>query len=535
MVCRKILLTLMRPVVAFSLSFVAIGLSISLHQNRAQAEQRLAFPTAESAVDPPYSVTVNGQSVPVEPGTRLQATFFVRFRASGSSEITVRSVTDSQASFSLRPDRCSADTKVEAGAITFQMAGSAPRIVKADGLPYLFLFPAPPLQAPGFSPSQVIAIPPDSDSVAEHTERIQSAIDGLSAAGGGTVYLLSGIHHARAIHLRSHVTLHVAAGAVLQGTGDPNDYRASHGRLALILVDHAENARICGQGIIDGLGHVLQRDHGAKAHLIDALSCRNLKIESVFLRDPGAWTIHLIGCSDVTVFRVKILGDWMLANTDGINPDMSANVLIEDCFIYSGDDALAVKTTGGLDLGRASHHIAARDCIIMTRKTSCKIGTESRHDIHDVLFENIDIVDSSRGCALWMRDGATYSDITFRNIRMNLLRLPEEKWSGEAYRVSIQERDGRGRMENILFDRVQARSPHRSILFSEVGYPLRGVTFKGCVWHAEADGMIPHVEVDNAKDIVFIGCSVERGGIRRAFAENLVRGSSRRGVRVKGE
>ena len=53
-----------------------------------------------------------------------------------------------------------------------------------------------------------------------------------------------------------------------------------------------------------------------------------------------------------------------------------------------------------------------------------------------------DIVDSSRGRALWMRDGATYSDIAFRSIRMNLMRIPEEKWSGEAYRVAVQEREG---------------------------------------------------------------------------------------------
>jgi hypothetical protein len=525
---------LMWPAVTCLLFFSAIDLSTSSEQNRAHVEQRSAFPIAESAVKPPYSVTVNGQSVPVEPGTRLQSTYFVRFWASGSAEITVRSATDSQASFSLRPDRYSADAKVVAGAIIFQVADDTPRIVKADGLPYLFLFPEPLLPAPDSSNPQVIAIHANSGSVAQHTQCIQSTIDRLSAAGGGTVYLLSGMHRSRVIHLKSHVTLHLAAGAVLQGTGNPNDYEATHGRLALILVDRAEDAAICGQGIIDGAGHVLQKEHGAKAHLIDALSCRHLKIEGVVLRNPGAWTVHLIGCSDVTMSRIKILGDWMLANTDGIDPDMSENVLIEDCFIYSGDDALVVKTTGSLGLQRASHHITARDCIVMTRKTSCKIGTESRYDIHDVLFESIDIVDSSRGCALWMRDGATYSNITFRNIRMNLLRLPEEEWSGEAYRVAIQQRDGHGTMQNILFEQIQAQSPYRSILFSKLQYPLSGITFRDCIWRADVDGRIPHVEVDNANDISFIDCSVERKNTRQPFTERLIQGSSRRAVHVKG-
>jgi len=497
--------------------------------------QRIAFPIAEDAVDSPYAVTVNGQSIPVEQGTRIQATYFARFWASGPSVITVRPTADTQASFSLRPDRYSADAKIEAGTITFQVADNTPRILKAGGLPYLFLFPEPRLRAPDPSASQVIAIPPHSGSAAQHARRIQFAIDRMSTAGGGTVYLQPGIHPSQVIHLKSHVTLYLAAGTVLQGTGSPTDYEAAHGRRTLILVDHAEDAAIRGQGIIDGAGHILQKEHDAKGHIIDALSCRRLKIEDVLLRDPGAWTVHLIGCRDVVISRVKILGDWMLANTDGVDPDMSENVLIEDCCIYSGDDALVVKATGRLGLKRASHHITARNCIVMTRKTSCKIGTESRYDIHDVLFENIEIVDSSRGCALWMRDGATYSDITFRNIRMNLMRLPEEKWSGEAYRVSIQERDGQGKMRNILFDQVQAQSPHRSILFSKIPRPVRGITFKNCLWRAGVDGTIPHIEVDNAEAISFIGCSVEREGIRQPFTKRLVQGPSRRAVRVNGK
>lgn len=526
---------LIRTVLAYLFFCFAIPFAASAGSDEAHADSRVAMPSPEIAADAPYQVTVDGQSVPIEPGTRLQKTYVARFWTRGPVQVTVRAAAASQASFFLRPRRYSADVKADAHGVSFQVADHAPRIVKADGLPYLFLFPEPRLPGSDASAPDVIAITANDGSVAEHTRRIQSAVDRLSAAGGGTVHLRAGIHRSRVIHLKDRVTLHLAAGAVLRGTGRPEDYKAAHGRLALILVDRAEEAKICGQGIIDGLGHVLQKKHGVKARLIDALSCRRFEMSDVFLRDPGAWTVHLIGCSDVKISRVKVLGDWRLANTDGINPDMSDNVRIEECFIYSGDDAIAVKATGGLGIRQAAHHIAAKDCLIMTRKTSCKIGTESRYDIHDVLFENIEIVDSSRGCALWMRDGATYSDITYRDIRMNLMRLPGEKWSGEAYRVSIQERHGKGKMQRILFDRVVARSPQRSILFSEIRRPLRGVTFRNCVWRADTDGTIPHVEVDNAEDISFVNCSIERKDERQPFPEHLIQGPSRHAVEVRGE
>ncbi len=514
------------------LSAVVVGLSWGSPVARAAAG--VALPAAESATDAPYSVSVNGHPIPVEPGTRLERTYVARFRSTGSSPATVRVSAKGGGSLSLRPDRAGAEATVEAGALTFRVADTTPRIVRAEGHGYLFLFPEPPGPRPDESAAGVVAIAPADGAVAEHTQRIQEAIDRVSAAGGGTVYLRPGVHRCRSIRLRSHVTLHVAAGAMLQGTGRPEDYQAARGGRCLVLVDRAEGAAICGLGILDGAGHVLQKRHGVKARLIVALSCRRLTIRDVVLRDPGAWTVHLIGCHDVSVARVKVLGDWGLANTDGINPDMSDDVVIEDCFIYSGDDAIAVKTTGSFGIGRASHHITARDCIIMTRKTSCKIGTESRYDIHDVLFEDIEIVDSSRGCALWMRDGATYSNITYRDIRMNLMRLPGEQWSGEAYRIIMQERHGQGKVNGILFDRIQAASPQRSILSSKIGHPVCGVTFKGCIWHADATGCTAHVEVDHAKDITFVGCFVERDGRRRPFTKRLIQGPSRDAVRVKG-
>jgi polygalacturonase len=246
------------------------------------------------------------------------------------------------------------------------------------------------------------------------------------------------------------------------------------------------------------------------------------------LRDPGAWTVHFIGCKNVTVSNIKILGDWALSNTDGIDPDMSQNVTIEDCFVYSGDDAIVVKTTGALGVKGSSQDIVAKRCVLMTKKTSLKIGTESRYDIRNILYEDIDIVDSSRGCALWMRDGATYANITFRDIRMpNLMRFPNEQWSGEAYRVSIQERHRRGRMENILFERIRARSEQRSILFSKLDYPVEGLTFKDCVWWAKEDESIPHIEANNAKSIKLINCKIETAGNVEAFPTSLLTGSSK--------
>ena len=81
--------------------------------------------------------------------------------------------------------------------------------------------------------------------------------------------------------------------------------------------------------------------------------------------------------------------------------------------------------------------------------------------------------------------------------------------------------------------RVGIAQVRNNILFSKLDYPVRGVTFKDCVWCAEVGGRIPHVEVDNANEISFINCSFEREGVRQPFTKRLVQGPSRHVVRVK--
>ena len=53
------------------------------------------------------------------------------------------------------------------------------------------------------------------------TQEIQSAIDALSAAGGGTLTLQPGVYHTGALHLKSGVELHLAsAGTVVRFVTD---------------------------------------------------------------------------------------------------------------------------------------------------------------------------------------------------------------------------------------------------------------------------------------------------------------------------
>ena len=63
-----------------------------------------------------------------------------------------------------------------------------------------------------------------------NTEALQRAIDQAAAAGGGTVWVPSGEFLTGGLVLRSRVTLHLEAGAILRGSTRVEDYQYHPGR-----------------------------------------------------------------------------------------------------------------------------------------------------------------------------------------------------------------------------------------------------------------------------------------------------------------
>ena len=127
------------------------------------------------------------------------------------------------------------------------------------------------------------------------------------------------------------------------------------------------------------------------------------------LRNPGGWNAVIARCRDTVFQNVKVLNDTNVFNTDGINPNSSRDVVIEDCFLYAGDDPFAVKTLED----RPAENIRILNNLVITKRTAMKIGTESNGDIRNVLFMGNHILEADLAFGIYNRDGATIENIRF--------------------------------------------------------------------------------------------------------------------------
>lgn len=206
-------------------------------------------------------------------------------------------------------------------------------------------------------------------------------------------------------------------------------------------------------GIIDGNGRKLRDQYGdqARMRIFLIISSKNINIEGVIAKNPGSWNTQIRFSEIVNLRNVKLLNDATLSNTDGFDPDASSRVVIENCFAYCGDDNVAIKVTDAKGPVKKTSDITVKGCVFLTRKSSLKVGTESRGtSISNVLFEDNDVIMSDRGMALYCSDGAAYENIRYINNRFET-NYPDSKRMGIQFVINKRNPNSLiGTMDKVL-------------------------------------------------------------------------------------
>ncbi len=290
-------------------------------------------------------------------------------------------------------------------------------------------------------------------SAKENQKAIQEAIDEVSKNGGGTVRVPAGTFLSGTLFLKDNVRLHLCHGAVLMSSLDEDDISSfpKDDDTDLSEVDgaeggffigayHAKNIRIEGSGTIDGQGDRVFFDtdcdkgfhecpkqaSGFRPRLLLFEDVEGLCVSDITLKDSAFWTFHMAGCVDVNIRDISIKNDDRGVNNDGIDPDCCKNVVIRGCNIWTADDAIVIKSTAPMAKKYgACENITVSDCILHTRCSALKIGTETFGPIRNITFGNCIVRDASRAVGIWMRDGGLIEKIIIHDIAGSVRRYAD--------------------------------------------------------------------------------------------------------------
>ncbi|HEY4356578.1 MAG TPA: glycosyl hydrolase family 28 protein [Acidobacteriaceae bacterium] len=202
------------------------------------------------------------------------------------------------------------------------------------------------------------------DGTTLDTTAVQKAIDTCTADGGGTVLVPAGKFVIGTVELKSNVTLHLAAGSTLLGSGDGKQYHAvdaiplrgdstlGDGNWALLFAVNARNVTIEGAGTIDGQGpqfHSQVRGTPPPSGLggnrrpyhILAYRCERLVVRDIALVDCAYHSIRVIQSKQVHMEQLYI-HNRVNGNNDGFHFISAENVTVNNCTVYCQDDACAL-------------------------------------------------------------------------------------------------------------------------------------------------------------------------------------------------
>ena len=291
----------------------------------------------------------------------------------------------------------------------------------------------------GWHGPELVITPDLSDPKA--TEAIQAAIDQAAALGGGTV-LINTTAVTGSLVMKSNVRLMIAEGAKLLASTDLSDFpehicqrvtvQDTHMGMnqALIFAEGCENICLCGPGEIDGRGTQDNFPGGETQHgtpgrpfLIRMVDCKGVHVHDITLRDAACWMENYFNCNNVLLERLTVRNQANY-NNDGIDIDGCRDVVIRDCDVISGDDALCFKGASECNTER----VLVENCKLYSSCNALKVGTDTQGDFRRVFVRNCQLGGvaedargikhpcSDSGISLEMVDGGTLEDFVLTGI-----------------------------------------------------------------------------------------------------------------------
>ena len=394
------------------------------------------------------------------------------------------------------------------------------------------------------------------DGTTLNTIAIQKAIDDCYKTGGGTVIFPEGKFLSGTIVLKDNTTLHFEKNSVLLGSTDLNDYRnldpfteglgIDVGWALLVAVD-AKNIKLEGEGTIDGQGAAIKAKHiltdtrsegqrwGLRPFLLRIVRCDGVTVNDVTLKYAGAWTSHYFQSKNLHIEKVKIQSVGV-AHNDGIGIDGCQNVVIKDCDVVSGDDALVFKTTSSK---MACKNIEVSGLRLKSSQAGIKMGTESMAPFENIKITNCHIYETRNGgIKLLTVDGAhlrnvVISDITMEDVRTPMLFRLGSRLS--VFRKNTEIKQQTGTFEDVIIKNVKANAsadaqlmPPSGILITGVpGHYITGLTLENIEISLAGGGLAEHARqavpeaIDQYPEVKTFGPRVPAYGIWARHVKGL--------------
>lgn len=424
-----------------------------------------------------YTVKADSINIPVIDTSEIFINYnYCNFSFSGPITITI-TASEIINSYSVSPLAFGVTATKSGNTLTFTLSQSRYLIVKINGLKDLVIAAdAAETNVPASSGAGIYNVKTqyaaDSTGSSMATTAIQNAINAANGAGGGIVYVPVGVYKCGNLVLKSNVSVYLAGGSVIRGSGNPNDYTTrfhknslgKDGTWFIYTQTNANNVKIYGRGTIDGNGHYMRNINSYLNNVLVPLQCSNFTVDGITIRDSGLWSTIVTRSNNVTIQNTKHFNNNDLDyENDAIDIQESQNVIVKHTIAVSEDDTYSFKTwdIATTDIAvnwpgspESQSNIVVDDATAWSRAGAFKVGDGIKQSQDGIVVKNSYVYRCWRSLAVTYVYGGVdvAKNIVFDNIDVEHY-WPRAGWTSRWTELNAYV----GPIQNVLYNNINLR------------------------------------------------------------------------------
>lgn len=129
-------------------------------------------------------------------------------------------------------------------------------------------------------------------------------------------------------------------------------------------------------------------------------NCKNVLLEGVTFENSPAWTLHLVVSQHITIRKVTVKNPWYGQNTDALDLESCANVLVDGCSFDTGDDGICIKSgrdEEGRKRGIPTENVIAQNTTVYHAHGGFVIGSEMSGGARNLFVSNCTFIGTDIG------------------------------------------------------------------------------------------------------------------------------------------
>ncbi len=137
-----------------------------------------------------------------------------------------------------------------------------------------------------------------------------------------------------------------------------------------------------------------------RPNMLRITNCSNILLEGITFENSPAWTMHLAVSRQITIKKVTVRNPSYGQNTDALDLESCANILLDGCSFDAGDDGICIKSgrdEEGRKRGIPTENMIARNCTVYHAHGGFVIGSEMSGGARNLFVSNCTFIGTDIG------------------------------------------------------------------------------------------------------------------------------------------